>query len=105
MLDSVFGTRKPQRWNVSIGVALERHLAWQQRLLEQTKARGALGKSTSFLLLGLGQKVTYRLRGSVWLLKSSSSPPCSALIAGTVLALYAAFAARMSATRLASCCD
>ena len=58
MLDALFASRKPQRWNVSIGVALERHLAWQQRLLEQTRARGALGKSTSFLLLRPGDKLT-----------------------------------------------
>ena len=41
-----------------ISVALARHLAWQQRLLEQTKARGSLGEAVSFLVLRPGDKLT-----------------------------------------------
>ena len=41
-----------------ITAALERHLAWQQRLPEQTRARGALPKAVNFLLLRPGDKLT-----------------------------------------------
>ena len=62
-----------------ISVALARHLAWQQRLLEQTKARGSLGEAVSFLVLRPGDKLTVcsasgmqDVRGRCW---KGSSPP------------------------------
>ena len=41
-----------------ISIALARHLAWQKRLLEQTKARGSLAQGVSFLVLRPGDKLT-----------------------------------------------
>ena len=62
-----------------ISAALARHLAWQQRLLEQTKARGSLGEAVSFLVLRPGDKLTVcsasgmqDVRGRCW---KGSSPP------------------------------
>ena len=77
---SSLGTRAHVRASDEpISVALARHLAWQQRLLEQTKARGSLGEAVSFLVLRPGDKLTVcsasgmqDVRGRCW---KGSSPP------------------------------
>ena len=77
---SSLGTRAHVRASDEpISVALARHLAWQQRLLEQTKERGALSEAVSFLVLRPGDKLTVcsasgmqDVRGRCW---KGSSPP------------------------------